>query len=398
MGRIRTRAVDQRRTQTSKPASMKAVAMKNTTVKARRAPVARDQAKRAVRVQAEKKDRWAGLADDSGPGNDQMDIHRGRGMVGGAFQGAAGMQGTHNQIQSSSDYMSGGLKTYDNTTAEGYYISKPFLDKLTVHVAKNFMELPKIKIPLILGIWGGKGQGKTFQTELGFKKLGVNPIVMSAGELESGNAGEPAKLVRQRYREASDVIKKGKMCSLFINDLDAGAGRMGGTTQYTVNNQMVNATLMNIADNPTNVQLPGTYNNEEIPRVPVICTGNDFSTLYAPLIRDGRMEKFFWNPTRDDRIGVCMGIFQPDNIARGDVEKLVDLFPGQSIDFFGALRARIYDDKVREFVIAHGFENLGKQLVNRRDGKVQMERPLITVDTLMSYGTALVQEQENVKR
>ena len=45
---------------------------------------------------------------------------------------------------------------------------------------------------------------------------------MSAGELESGNAGEPAKLVRQRYREASDIIKKGKLCSLFINDLDAG--------------------------------------------------------------------------------------------------------------------------------------------------------------------------------
>jgi hypothetical protein len=34
---------------------------------------------------------------------------------------------------------------------------------------------------------------------------------MSAGELESGNAGEPAKLIRQRYREASDVIKKGKV-------------------------------------------------------------------------------------------------------------------------------------------------------------------------------------------
>merc|ERR1719217_557115 len=108
---------------------------------------------------------------------------------------------------------------------------------MTVHIAKNFMELPKIKIPLILGIWGGKGQGKTF--------------------------------------------------SLFINDLDAGAGRLNDTTQYTVNNQMVNATLMNIADNPTNVQLPGMYNTDSIPRVPIICTGNDFSTLYAPLIRDG---------------------------------------------------------------------------------------------------------------
>ena len=53
----------------------------------------------------------------------------------------------------------------------------------------------------------------------------------------------------------------------------AGAGRMGSGTQYTVNNQMVNATLMNIADSPTNVQLPGVYKVEEIPRVPIICTG-----------------------------------------------------------------------------------------------------------------------------
>ncbi len=74
-------------------------------------------------------------------------------------------------------------------------------------------------------------------------------------------------------REASDIIKKGKMCSLFINDLDAGAGRMGAGTQYTVNNQMVNATLMNIADNPSNVQLPGVYKQETIPRVPIVCTG-----------------------------------------------------------------------------------------------------------------------------
>merc|ERR1719390_62051 len=317
----------------------------------------------------------------------EQDITRGRGMVDPLFQGGGGMQGTQNAILSSEDYISQGLKDLSNIE-DGFYISKSFLDKFTLHIAKNFMDLPKIKVPLILGIWGGKGQGKTFQTELGFKKLGISPVVMSAGELESGNAGEPAKLVRQRYREASDVIKKGKMCSLFINDLDAGAGRLNDSTQYTVNNQMVNATLMNIADNPTNVQLPGMYNAESIPRVPIITTGNDFSTLYAPLIRDGRMEKFYWNPTREDRIGVCMGIFQPDNIAQTDIEKLVDAFPGQSIDFFGALRARIYDDKIREFVIAHGIENLGKQLVNRRDGKVKLEKPIIAVETLMAYGNA----------
>jgi len=343
----------------------------------------------------DQKGRWRGLDEDVS--DDQQDITRGRNMVDSLYQGSQGMGGTHNAVLNSTEYLAHNKRSFSNIE-DGFYISPEFLDKMTIHVAKNFMELPKLKIPLILGIWGGKGQGKTFQTELGFKRLGISPIVMSAGELESGNAGEPAKLVRQRYREASDIIKKGKMCSLFINDLDAGAGRLNDSTQYTVNNQMVNATLMNIADSPTNVQLPGMYNTEVIPRVPIICTGNDFSTLYAPLIRDGRMEKFYWNPTRADRIGVCMGIFQPDNIARNDVEKLVDSFPGQSIDFFGALRARIYDDKVREFVVEHGVENLGKQLVNRREGKVQMDKPLITVSTLMSYGTALVQEQENVKR
>ena len=340
--------------------------------------------------------RWKGMDAGTDASDDQQDITRGRQMVDSLFQGASD-QGTHNAILSSEEYLSNAARSFNNIE-DGFYISPAFLDKMSIHVAKNFLDLPKIKVPLILGIWGGKGQGKTVQCCLAFKKLSIAPIVMSAGELESGNAGEPAKLIRQRYREASDIIKKGKLCSLFINDLDAGAGRMGSATQYTVNNQMVNATLMNIADNPTNVQLPGVYKNEEIPRVPVICTGNDFSTLYAPLIRDGRMEKFYWNPTREDRVGVCMGIFQFDNVDRNDVERLVDAYPGQSIDFFGALRARVYDDKVREFIETLGVENLGKRLVNSREGKVEFEKPAMSLATLMKYGNMLVEEQENVRR
>jgi pantothenate kinase-related protein Tda10 len=53
--------------------------------------------------------------------------------------------------------------------------------QMTVHISKNFLNLPKIKVPLILGIWGGKGQGKTFQCMLAYKKLAIQPIVMSAG-------------------------------------------------------------------------------------------------------------------------------------------------------------------------------------------------------------------------
>nr|POE95435.1 ribulose bisphosphate carboxylase/oxygenase activase 1, chloroplastic [Quercus suber] len=311
------------------------------------------------------KDKWKGLAFDTS--DDQQDITRGKGMVDTLFQAPTG-SGTHHAIMSSYDYISTGLRQYNlDNSMDGFYIAPAFMDKLVVHITKNFMSLPNIKVPLILGVWGGKGQGKSFQCELVFAKMGISPIMMSAGELESGNAGEPAKLIRQRYREAADIIRKGKMCCLFINDLDAGAGRMGGTTQYTVNNQMVNATLMNIADNPTNVQLPGMYNKEDNPRVPIIVTGNDFSTL-------------------------------SDNIAEEDVVKIVDTFPGQSIDFFGALRARVYDDEVRKWISGIGVQSVGKSLVNSKDGPPTFEQPKMTLEKLLEYGNMLVQEQDNVKR
>ena len=32
--------------------------------------------------------------------------------------------------------------------------------------------------------------------------------------------------------------------------------------------------------------------------------------------------QYYWNPTREDRVGVCMGIFQHDNVDRTDVERV----------------------------------------------------------------------------
>jgi hypothetical protein len=49
------------------------------------------------------------------------------------------------------------------------------MDKLVVHITKNLMTLPSIKVPLILGIWGGTGQGKLFQCELVFE-MGIKSV------------------------------------------------------------------------------------------------------------------------------------------------------------------------------------------------------------------------------
>jgi hypothetical protein len=37
-----------------------------------------------------------------------------------------------------------------------------------------------------------------------------------------------------------------------------------------------------------------------VARVPIVVTANDLSTVYAPLLRDGRMDKFYWEPTHEE--------------------------------------------------------------------------------------------------
>ena len=82
------------------------------------------------------------------------------------------------------------------------------------------------------------------------------------------------------------------------------------------------------------------------------------------------------------------------------MEQLVSMFDGQSIDFFGALRARVYDDKVREWIKEVGMEGIGKRLINpsKAMGAVSFEAPRMTLPILMEYGKMIENEQENVKR
>ncbi|KAM3701823.1 hypothetical protein ACJW31_05G204500 [Castanea mollissima] len=271
--------------------------------------------------------------------------------------------------------------------------------KFVTHIVKNYIaHLLDIKIPLILGIWGGKGQGKSFQTELVFQAMGIEPIIMSAGELESERAGEPGRLIRERYRAASQVVQnQGKMSCLMINDVDAGLGRFGNT-QMTVNNQIVVGSLMNLADNPTRVSIGQDWQESDFTnRIPIIFTGNDFSTIYAPLIRDGRMEKFYWQPNREDIVNIVHRMYEKDGIPKDDVVRIVDEFPNQALDFYGALRSRTYDRSISKWIDEiGGVEKLGDKLL--RSKKIEklpvFTPPKQTVEALLESGYSLLKEQQ----
>lgn len=296
------------------------------------------------------------------------------------------------------DYRQKVTRSFEHLQGD-YYIAPLFLDKVVCHIVKNYMaHLLNAKVPLILGIWGGKGQGKTFQAELIFRAMGVEPVIMSAGELESERAGEPGKLIRERYRAASQVVQNhGKLSCLMINDLDAGIGRFGNT-QVTVNNQIVVGTLMNLADNPTRVSVGQNWRESDTThRIPIIVTGNDFSTIYAPLIRDGRMEKFYWQPNREDIVNIVHRMYEKDGISRDEVVRIVDTFPNQALDFYGAMRSRTYDRSILKWVDdIGGVDSLGDKLLSQRKGD---ELPIFVppeqnFEALLESGNSLLKEQQ----
>lgn len=112
-----------------------------------------------------------------------------------------------------------------------FFTAPRFLNKLAVHITKNFIDLLRVKVPLILGIHGRKGKGKTFQCELVYQKIGIDVIHISAGKLESPDASDPSRLIRLRYRYGHGPI--GHLPNRQPGQLYAGVwGGCGQTTGH----------------------------------------------------------------------------------------------------------------------------------------------------------------------
>jgi hypothetical protein len=185
------------------------------------------------------------------------------------------------------------------------YISPRFHQVVALHVLKNMLVNIEAQVPLLLGIHGPTGEGKTFQIENALKAMGVKRFLISGGQLDNSIAGESAHIVRATYIRASESLRGGE-CSLaavLINDIDTGLGSWGESVQYTVNQLTVFGELMHLVDYPNAVE------GHETLRVPIIITGNDFTKLYEPLVRAGRMTAFEWMPTLEERVELVNAIF-----------------------------------------------------------------------------------------
>jgi hypothetical protein len=101
-----------------------------------------------------------------------------------------------------------------------------------------------------------------------------------------------------------------------------------------------------------------------------------------PLVREGRMDKFFFEPTREEMAAALCPLFSP-GLAEADVDALLAAFPRQPLDFFGALRSRLADGAVRGWLAAAAEAGGGTQVgpARGRPGECS-ERQLLACPTL----------------
>src|SRR6202165_5094557 len=136
------------------------------------------------------------------------------------------------------------------------YIPERFKRVIHLHIIKNMLTRTSTNPALFLGIHGPSGDGKTYQCEQVLAEMGVRAFLISGGQFEDHHAGEPDKLIRNTYLNASRFFETGddKAAAIVMNDVDTGLGSWEGRVQYTVNRQNVFGEVMHMADYPHSVQ------------------------------------------------------------------------------------------------------------------------------------------------
>lgn len=204
------------------------------------------------------------------------------------------------------------------------FVPKRFSHQILDHVVLSLCDLPHH--PLILGIFGPPGDGKSYQLRRVLERHQVSAFTMSAANLESDRAGQPGKDIQATYLKASRAIEGGEATAFVVDDIDTTVGEWENNTG-TVNHQQVLAELMHLADRPSTIERIGV-----VRRVPVFVTGNDFGKLYPPLRRPGRMMPMHWQATIDERrqmLGAMLGPAHSNAAAA-----LVRAYPDEPMAFF----------------------------------------------------------------
>lgn len=252
-------------------------------------------------------------------------------------------------------------------------IPEQFQKTVNEHLVGNILDMPDF--PVILSIFGEPGMGKTYQLRRLLEYNGFRVHSINAADLESDRAGEPTKLLRKEYVAASAELTNGIGAAIVIDDIDTTLGEWESYTG-TVNHQDLIAFFMHIADSPTTME----NISSSLRRVPIFFTGNDFSKLYRPLRRPGRMNLYEYKPSIEEKTEVVASIFGEQHLP--SIVSFINSHPEAPISYYANIKANALANKYSEVV-----ENINyNELISSESYRARLRESINKAFNMINWG------------
>ncbi len=263
-------------------------------------------------------------------------------------------------------------------------IPKQFQKAVNEHLVGNILNLPDF--PVILAIFGEPGMGKTYQLRKLLEYKGFSVHSINAADLESDRAGEPTKLLRKEYVAASAELTNGTGAAIVIDDIDTTLGEWE-TYTGTVNHQDLIAFFMHIADSPTSME----NISSSLRRVPIFFTGNDFSKLYGPLRRPGRMNLYEYKPSVEDKIEVVASIFGKEYLS--SIVEHISTHPDTPVAFYASIKANVLAAKYSDIVERINYN----ELISSESYRARLRESIRKLYSMINWAEVLASETSLLK-
>lgn len=224
-------------------------------------------------------------------------------------------------------------RTGDNET----FVPNRFKNTVLRHLLLNFSRnINGQSPPLMLAIQGNKGEGKSFMIEKLCCEYRIRFFPISGATLCGAFEGDSVKKIQSLYENVCfETSISREFACIMIDDFHKSlAATEQSSVNYTSNADALVGYLMNLSDHP---YVHGV-------RVPIILTGNNFTSIYPALTRFGRMDFFDWCPTIEEKTEIVFAIFKSyyPNVAKDNVCKLVEKYKAQYVGFFKSIAVEMF--------------------------------------------------------
>lgn len=208
--------------------------------------------------------------------------------------------------------------------------------------------------PLMLGLEGPIGCGKSFQVPNAIEESGFVVVRMAGCDLNGNGTADTASLFDGLWQRALDAAADdtNRHPVVVIDDFDLSPAGLFGTDLESPEARLLTSALIKMADDPNHSSLPSGL------RIPIIVTGTDLSSLHEQLTRHGRMDLVHWTPSPAEIADSVMAQLAMSRIARsrGAVERMIANYPdAMPADFSGAI-GRALGGSIYQFSAEHGLD------------------------------------------